>query len=127
MTADQKKIKALFLEHLETVTDPDINKAALTANAEKVISLLTPAAAKNILESHAAETPLQEKQPEELTTPEANRLILQLLDLKTDDGIPLLYSHALKDRRRLLDRLRFGRCLRGFPVCFLLLWVLDFL
>lgn len=112
MTADQKKIKALFLEHLETVTDPDINKAALTANAEKVISLLTPAAAKNILESHAAETPLQEKQPEELTTPEANRLILQLLDLKTDEGIPLLYKtvssgaagqHAAKSIIELVD------------------------
>ena len=92
MTADQEKIKALFLEHLETVTDPAINKKALQVSAFKVISMLTPAAAQNILESHNAEIPLQDRDIDDLTTPEANRLILQLLDLKTDDGIPLLYK-----------------------------------
>ena len=42
MTADQKKIKALFLEYLESVTDESINKKSLQWNAEKVIELLTP-------------------------------------------------------------------------------------
>lgn len=112
MTADQKKIKALFLEHLETVTDPAINKKALQVSAFKVISMLTPAAAQNILESHDAEIPLQDRDIDDLTTPEANRLILQLLDLKTDDGIPLLYKpvssgaagqHAAKSIIELVD------------------------
>ena len=33
MTADQKKIKALFLEYLETVKDESINKKSLLCNA----------------------------------------------------------------------------------------------
>lgn len=112
MTVDQEKIKALFLEHLETITDPAINKKALQVSAFKVISMLTQAAAQNILESHDAEIPLQDREIDDLTTPEANRLILQLLDLKTDGGIPLLYKpvssgaagqHAAKSIIELVD------------------------
>lgn len=93
MTANQEKIKKLFLEYLETVEDTSIDKEALKNNAYKVISALTPAAAKNILESDKAQQPLQEADPiEERSPEEVNRIILNyLLEAEDSQGIPLLY------------------------------------
>lgn len=96
MTADQKKIKALFLEYLESVTDESINKKSLQWNAEKVIELLTPRAAKNILESHAKS---DQNEADPLTVTDAaehdlkiNEIILKhLLEPAEGEDFSLLY------------------------------------
>lgn len=96
MTADQKKIKALFLAYLETVTDESINKKSLLWNAEKVIENLTPRAAKNILESHANSDqneadPISGDDPLEHDY-KINELILKhLLEPQEGEDISLLY------------------------------------
>ena len=96
MTADQKKIKALFLAYLETVTDESINKKSLLWNAEKVIENLTPRAAKNILESHANSDqneadPISGGDPLEHDF-KINELILKhLLEPQEGEDISLLY------------------------------------
>jgi hypothetical protein len=96
MTADQEKIKALFLAYLETVTDESINKKSLLWNAEKVIENLTPRAAKNILESHANRDqneadPISGGDPLEHDF-KINELILKhLLEPQEGEDISLLY------------------------------------
>ena len=96
MTADQEKIKALFLAYLEAVTDESINKKSLLWNAEKVIENLTPRAAKNILESHANRDqneadPISGGDPLEHDF-KINELILKhLLEPQEGEDISLLY------------------------------------
>ena len=93
MTKDQEKISQIFREYVEGVEDPNIDKAALIHNAKIVIDLLTPKAAKGMLESEAAAKPIPEDLiPEGCSALEINRMIFKgLLELKTENGLPVLY------------------------------------
>ena len=93
MTKDQEKISQIFREYVEGVEDPNIDKAALIHNAKIVIDLLTPKAAKGMLESEAAAKPIPEDLiPEGCSALEINRMIFKgLLEVKTENGLPVLY------------------------------------
>ena len=79
MTKDQEKISQIFREYVEGVEDPNIDKAALIHNAKIVIDLLTPKAAKGMLESEAAAKPIPEDLiPEGCSALEINRIVFKI-------------------------------------------------